>query len=130
MKLLTTTAFLLMALANVSYGQNNNQLGFICLYKANPNGGKVAAKVDMRGTSAEVFNWDTETFNSWTLRKTVNWISLYNNFNLSYFYINRTSLDGGPLENSGTYGCTLNTWSEVNALVQREISRLNETRAF
>jgi len=51
-----------MVLASVSYGQNNSQLGFICVFKTNPNLLEVVAKVNMRQNSAEVFNWDTETF--------------------------------------------------------------------
>ena len=119
-----------MVLASVSYGQNNSQLGFICVFKTNPNLLEVVAKVNMRQNSAEVFNWDTETFDRRELRQTINYISLWNPSSNTNFYIDRTSLDGGRDRNSDTHGCSVNTWSEVDAFIQRKISRLNETRAF
>ena len=128
----TLLSFLLaIGLAGSVNGQANDQLGFICVLKGDQNSLPRVFKVDMGATVSIAFSWNTE---EWRPRKSltlnVDYIRHPADGDSPAFYIDRTTLDGASVFGRSTHSCSLNTWSEVDAFVQREVSRLNNTRAF
>jgi hypothetical protein len=127
----TLLSFLLaIGLAGNVNGQDNNQLGFICLLTANePYIREIyplpfAYKVNMSEETAAEFDWDDEEYKGWKISVHVDYI------NVRFMDINRKTLVGSNGEESDYWSCSLVTWDEVDAFVQREVSKLNNNRLF
>ncbi|MBT3531553.1 MAG: hypothetical protein HOB62_10640 [Gammaproteobacteria bacterium] len=138
MKSLISTTLLSLLLAiglagNVN-GQDNNQLGFICVLKSDRTIISRVFKVNMSSSSASEFDWGDEQFEGTGFFRNVQYIrftrATYFTRGTTYFYIDRTTLDGGRNLGGGSHSCSLVTWGEVDTFVQREVSKLNNTRAF
>ena len=131
MKSLISTTLLSLLLAiglagNVN-GQDNNQLGFICVLKSDRTIISRVFKVNMSSSSASEFDWGDEQFEGTGFFRNVQYIRFNRG---TTFYIDRTTLDGGRNLGGGSHSCSLVTWGEVDTFVQREVSKLNNTRAF
>lgn len=135
MKSLVNSALSLLlaiGLAGNVNGQDNGQLGLICVFNSNQTALPRVLKINMSVGEATFFHWNTERFSPILFERTVNYIKTGTSGYPwdSAFYINRTTLDGGSERDSTNYSCSLNSYAEIDAFVQREVSKLNNTRAF
>ena len=131
LRLLAASAFFLFSFP--SFAQSDGMYGFVCLRQTPvelPSLNRpLVYKVNMDAISSSRYDWATERFNSIELEIEIEYIQL-RHASTTLFYIDRTTLEGGYTLTGNSHSCSLNTYSEVDEFVKREISKLNNTRAF
>ena len=133
-KLITTTAFLLIALASVSYGQDN-QIGFNCVADNHVARNTLNFKVDLLAGAFGPHQYFSLVTNRWEAAQmvalTTTILSIGVKYGLNLLTISRETLRAqSPSSTTTDYTCSLHTWNEIEEIAIETLENVNSRRAF